>query len=355
MSAKYVTVQWTKRKIVYDVFVVLGVALYLGLFLGVGRAVRPDVSAPILDMRAWGSCAFLMLTVILAIGPLARLDKRFNPLLYNRRHFGVLMFLVAAVHVSKVLGYYHAYSDMEPIVSMFTWDTSFTRASWPFPLFGAGALVVLFVMAVTSHDFWQKALGGTAWKSIHMAVYVAYALAVLHVAYGALQLETHAAYAAMVCGGAASLVALHLAAAWRSTALDRAGASFADAEGERWIDAGLAARVPEDRALPLFVPGGERIAVVRDGDRVSAVHGVCAHQGGPLYEGKVIDGCLTCPWHGWQYRPGDGCSPPPFTEKIPTYRVRLSREGRLLVDPRPLAPGTPTEPVVITEERGDAA
>ncbi|MCZ7677774.1 MAG: hypothetical protein M5U28_02940 [Sandaracinaceae bacterium] len=40
MSAKYVTVQWTKRKIVYDVFVVLGVALYLGLFLGIGRAVR---------------------------------------------------------------------------------------------------------------------------------------------------------------------------------------------------------------------------------------------------------------------------------------------------------------------------
>ena len=46
-------------------------------------------------MRAFGSCAFLMLTLILCIGPLARLDARFLPLLYNRRHFGVLTALDA--------------------------------------------------------------------------------------------------------------------------------------------------------------------------------------------------------------------------------------------------------------------
>jgi len=40
-----------------------------------------------------------MLTVILSIGPLARLDCRFLPLLYNRRHFGVLTFVIASLHV----------------------------------------------------------------------------------------------------------------------------------------------------------------------------------------------------------------------------------------------------------------
>ena len=34
------------------------------------------------------------LTIILSFGPLARLDRRFLPLLYNRRHFGVLTFFV---------------------------------------------------------------------------------------------------------------------------------------------------------------------------------------------------------------------------------------------------------------------
>ena len=60
------------------------------------------------------------------------------------------------------------------------------------------------------------------------------------------------------------------------------------------LDIAFDPALPEDRATPVFVPGGERIALVRHAQGVSAVHGVCAHQGGPLYEGKVIDGCLTC-------------------------------------------------------------
>jgi len=49
---------------------------------------------------------------------------------------------------------------------------------------------------------------------------------------------------------------------------------------------------------------------------------------------------VTCPWHGYQYRLEDGCAPPPFTEKLVTYRVRVAH-GVLEVDPRPLPPGTP--------------
>ena len=44
-----------------------------------------------------------MLTIILSIGPLARLDRRFLPLLYNRRHFGVLTFFVALLHASFMI------------------------------------------------------------------------------------------------------------------------------------------------------------------------------------------------------------------------------------------------------------
>jgi methionine sulfoxide reductase heme-binding subunit len=53
-----------------------------------------------------------------------------------------------------------------------------------------------------------------------------------------------------------------------------------------------------------------------------------------------LTGLVTCPWHGYQYRLADGCAPPPFTEKLVTYRVRL-RDGNIEVDPRPLPPGTP--------------
>ena len=61
---------------------------------------KDNLAAIDIGIRAFGTCAFVMLTAILWIGPLARLDRRFLPLLYNRRHFGVLTFLVALVHVA---------------------------------------------------------------------------------------------------------------------------------------------------------------------------------------------------------------------------------------------------------------
>ena len=68
-------------------------------------------------------------------------------------------------------------------------------------------------------------------------------------------------------------------------------------------------------------------------------------QNGPIGEGRVVDGCIVCPWHGYEYRLENGCAPAPFTEKLATYTVRL-RGGTLEVDPTPLAPGTPASIVV---------
>jgi len=344
MSAKFVTVQWNRKKLVYDAVLLAAVGAYVALFGVLARTVltgAQSISSEVIDMRAWGSCAFLMLTAILCIGPLARLDRRFAPLLYNRRHFGVLLFAVAAMHANKVLGYYHAYGNVSKLESLFTWDASFTSASLPFQLFGAAALMVFCMMAVTSHDFWQKLLGPSFWKTLHMLVYAAFVLVVLHVAFGALQWETHPAFL-VVFGGAVLLVAvLHVLAARASAAPESTEVKVVDG----WIDAGPPEQIPNTRALPVVTQTGERIALIRWDGKVAAIHGVCAHQGGPLYEGKVIDGCLTCPWHGWQYKPEDGCSPPPFTEKLPTYRVKLSDRGHVLVDPEPQPDGTPTEPV----------
>jgi nitrite reductase/ring-hydroxylating ferredoxin subunit len=98
------------------------------------------------------------------------------------------------------------------------------------------------------------------------------------------------------------------------------------------------------------VPGGERVAIFRDGARLGAVSNVCAHQNGPLGEGRLIDGCVTCPWHGFQYRLADGCAPPPYTEKIATYRLKLEA-GLVLLDPRPNRPGTRVDPIHAPRDR----
>ena len=98
MSAGFGAVQWNRAKLVYDGFLLASVTLYISAYLTVVYWLDPpndQLSAIDLRIRAFGSCAFFMLTTILSIGPLARLDRRFLPLLYNRRHFGVLTFFVA--------------------------------------------------------------------------------------------------------------------------------------------------------------------------------------------------------------------------------------------------------------------
>jgi len=60
----------------------------------------------------------------------------------------------------------------------------------------------------------------------------------------------------------------------------------------------------------------------------------------------VIDGCVVCPWHGYEYDPVDGTSPPPFTERVPTFNVRVV-DSRVWVDPHPNPPGSRTEPATL--------
>ncbi len=73
---------------------------------------------------------------------------------------------------------------------------------------------------------------------------------------------------------------------------------------------------------------------------------MCQHQNGPLGEGCVIDGLVTCPWHGYQYDPRTGQSPAPFTERIPTFDLKYEN-GRVWVNATPNPPGTPTQPLAV--------
>ena len=94
---------------------------------------------------------------MLIIGPLCRLDRRFLPLLYNRRHLGVVTFLVAGVHGVFSIIQFHALGNVNPLVSLFSSEREYGRFSqFPFQPLGFAALLILFLMAATSHDFWLK-------------------------------------------------------------------------------------------------------------------------------------------------------------------------------------------------------
>ena len=77
------------------------------------------------------------------------------------------------------------------------------------------------------------------------------------------------------------------------------------------------------------------LALLKKGSSVLAVSSVCAHWGGPLAEGRLVDReCIECPWHASQFDMVDGSvRQGPATAPVPTFEARI-RNGKVEVRSR---------------------
>ncbi len=347
MSHSYQAVGWNRQKKIYDLVILIGVFLYIGIFMGIGSTLFPNATAETLMIRAFGTGAFVLLHIILLIGPLSRRFPSLFPLLYNRRHLGVTMFLMALVHGAFSIIQFHAFGDLNPIISVFVSNGEYNSLTqFPFQALGFLALMILFVMAATSHDFWLANLTAPVWKALHMLVYVAYALICIHVVLGVFQSGVSSVYHAMLGVGFAMIVGSHIIAGLQEKEKDKELNSDKNEEG--YIKVCKVSEIPE-KCAHIATLTGERVAVFNFDGKIAALSNVCQHQNGPLGEGKIVDGYVTCPWHGFQYRPEDGASPEPFTEKVPTFKVKVI-DDVVWVHPTPNPPGTHQEPVVVEKK-----
>lgn len=112
--------------------------------------------------------------------------------------------------------------------------------------------------------------------------------------------------------------------------------------GTKWIALDLSSTDLTDlqllpEASPTKVRAGiNDLVIVRSGDTIQAMHAVCAHAGGPLVEGRVVDGCLECPWHGSRFDLADGhVRRGPSVYDQPSYEVRAAEGGGYEVRRRP--------------------
>ncbi len=343
MAVEYIPVAWNRQKKIYDRVMLGLMLLYLSVFAGLQLVFHPTISIETLIIRATGTLAFLMLHIILSIGPLTRLNRRFLPLLYNRRHLGVTMFLIALIHGIFNIIQFHALGNTNPLVSVFISNAHYNSlVNFPFQSLGFFALLILFLMAATSHDFWLKNLSPRIWKALHMMVYVAYALILFHVMLGVIQLEQHPGWIGAMGVGMLVVTGLHVSAALIEKKREHHPKKLQE---DGFVEVCDVNDIQEHRAKVALV-NGENIAIFKYEGKLSAVSNICRHQNGPLGEGKIVDGCITCPWHGYQYLPENGQSPPPFTEKLETYDVRLVG-GKVWVNPSAYPEGTPREPATI--------
>jgi methionine sulfoxide reductase heme-binding subunit len=339
MSTAYSAVGWNRQKKIYDGWIAVFCISYLILFISLTLLFNSEATFETILIRSTSTLAVLLLHIILSIGPLTRLNKKFMPLLYNRRHLGVTMFCFAAVHGIFSIIQFHSLSNTNPFLSLFLSNTNYGSVpAFPFQALGFLALIIFFLMAITSHDFWLHNLSPIVWKTLHMFVYAAYVLVVMHVMLGVVQYEKNPVFVLILFTGSASLIVLHLLAGIKERKIDKMKFALKE-DGFVYV---CEADEIEDSRAKIFCIDQERIAVYRYENKLYAIHNVCKHQGGPLGEGKIVDGCITCPWHGYQYLPQNGQSPPPFKEKVSTYDVRVSN-NKVWLNPTAYPEGTERE------------
>jgi nitrite reductase/ring-hydroxylating ferredoxin subunit/Fe-S cluster biogenesis protein NfuA len=97
---------------------------------------------------------------------------------------------------------------------------------------------------------------------------------------------------------------------------------FAKSTDQGWLKTCALKDIPEGRVLERQVKD-RSVLLYRNGETVSCVDNVCSHLGMPLEMGEIIDGTITCPYHGFQYllETGECLTVPEVQLKVHAVRV----------------------------------
>ncbi|HEY1703073.1 MAG TPA: Rieske 2Fe-2S domain-containing protein [Trebonia sp.] len=118
-----------------------------------------------------------------------------------------------------------------------------------------------------------------------------------------------------------------------------AGASHAEPIGHLaglgWHDLCPAASLPEGRPVRRQL-GYLSLIARRQGDTVQVLSDHCAHLGGPLHQGRIVESggqaCVVCPWHGSTFRLSDGAvAHGPATARQPAFESRIAKDGQVQI------------------------
>lgn len=111
-----------------------------------------------------------------------------------------------------------------------------------------------------------------------------------------------------------------------------------------WTDVAAELDVVADKPL-LGDAEGVPVLLLRHGGGVVALADRCTHRGGPLHEGSVDDGTITCPWHGSRFCTDNGTIVEgPATRPAPVFETRVVG-GRVEVRRSPEPRALRTNPV----------
>jgi len=89
------------------------------------------------------------------------------------------------------------------------------------------------------------------------------------------------------------------------------------------IKIGTRTDLPEPGKVKEFLARGRFVCVANVDGEICAMDNVCPHWGGPLGQGKIEDGKIVCPWHGWQYDPRTGKTPRKADVRLTIFKLEI--------------------------------
>jgi nitrite reductase (NADH) small subunit len=99
---------------------------------------------------------------------------------------------------------------------------------------------------------------------------------------------------------------------------------------ERWYAVGTISDIPR-RGARCVRNGDRTIAIFRTAeDQIFALEDKCPHRNGPLSQGIVHDGCVTCPLHNWVISLETGEAQGADEGRTATYPVKLDGQTILI-------------------------
>ncbi len=330
----------------------------------------PKIDLTTLVLRTSAVLAFILLNLVLLIGPWSRFSTNIRKLYSFRRHLGVTTFFLTGLHVALIIPLYFSFSLTNALSSVFIF-------------YGIVAFFILFWLALTSWDYLQKkvtlfywAILHTVllisyvalslyfyslntlsifhilillffgfiwisiapyslikkiiktwifgWKQLHVLIYIAYFSIILHVSLGALiplPLWTKFLFWGSVAFnlGSHGYGLVHFALEKKT--MNPLGETIS-VEGITFMGLDRTENFEEGKGRRFYIDK-KPIAVFKYKEKFITVSAVCPHQKGPLDKGNIVSGYIICPWHHWQYSVKDGTAPVGYRDCVPYYSTKV--------------------------------
>ena len=103
-------------------------------------------------------------------------------------------------------------------------------------------------------------------------------------------------------------------------------------QGEEQIRVAALSEMPQVGEALEFRLVNKRICIANVGGELCAINNSCPHLGASLSRGRIRDGKIVCPLHGWPFDLKTGETPVRPTTRACIYKITIE-DGDVLVNP----------------------